>query len=115
QRKRRGVALRGIDRQADADRTRDARRADAQRQDVVVGLQLAGAGEERIDAIDVAAQRGHTWAELHHDAELFAADSREVLDEASGVAGRVTDVAARAGDLPLHRREDRIELCEPPR
>src|SRR5207244_13350833 len=63
---------------------------------------------------DVDGQLVHTRAEHDHDAELLAAVSRELLDEESGVAARVTDVADRAGDLPLHRLEDRIELGNAP-
>src|SRR5262249_8595099 len=80
------------------------------RQDVVLRLHLAIAGERGVDPVGIAAQRGDARAEPHGDAELLAAHAREVLDEQARVAARVAHVANGAGDLALDRLEDRIEL-----
>src|SRR5262249_60411645 len=104
------AALRRVARNGGPAGARPVRRAHAERQDIVVALHLAVAGERRVDPIGVAAEGRHARAELHDHAELLPAHALEVLDEEPRVAARVADVADGAGDLAPDRFEDRIEL-----
>src|SRR5206468_2262745 len=78
ERERRGIALRGVDRQPHAGGTRDDRRADAEREHVGIRRQDAVARDDRVDPVAVSAELAHARAEPDGHAELLATDAREV-------------------------------------